>query len=103
MKYEILQLERPHFMAYSQIAKPLNIAENYRVTYTGTVEIHQDDVPPGNDEVSAALDYLFFIFNERHPEDFRSHSLSVGDIVRLDGQAHYCDSVGWKLINEKDA
>ena len=35
-----------------------------------------------------------------HPKDFRGHSLSVSDVVRLDGTDYYCDSLGWVNIKE---
>lgn len=34
-------------------------------------------------------------FNINHPSDFRSHSLSVSDMVSIDGKKYFCDSVGW--------
>lgn len=41
---------------------------------------------------------IYRIFNtEMHPL-FRGHSLSVSDVVVLDGQAHFCDTIGFKEI-----
>jgi hypothetical protein len=38
-----------------------------------------------------------------HPSDFRGHSLSVSDVVYLDGKYYYCDSFGYKeLTNFED-
>jgi len=47
------------------------------------------------------LDDCFYEFNMKRPEDFTGHSLSVSDIVCLDGKYHYCDDCGWKEIDEK--
>lgn len=45
-------------------------------------------------------DEIFEMFNINRPEDFKGHSLSVSDIVRLDnGEFWYCDSFGWYLLN----
>ena len=38
---------------------------------------------------------LFELFNLNHPKDFHGHSLSVSDIVELNGVNYYCDAMGW--------
>ena len=45
------------------------------------------------------LDDLYQMCNTSRPEGYRGHSLSVSDIVVLDGQAYFCDSFGWKSIS----
>lgn len=45
------------------------------------------------------LENLFAKFNLDHPEDFHGHSLSVSDVVDLDGTLYYCDDYGW--VNTK--
>lgn len=47
------------------------------------------------------LDDVYYEFNCHHPEDFRGHSLSVSDIVELDGVKWYCDDIGWSRILEE--
>ena len=44
------------------------------------------------------LDDIYYKFNMKHPEDFKGHSLSVSDVVELDGKFYYCDSYGWTEI-----
>lgn len=44
------------------------------------------------------LDELFSIFNREHPIGFKGHSLSVSDVVCIDGTFWYCDSFGWVEI-----
>lgn len=47
-----------------------------------------------------ALSEIFEIFNINHPSDFRGRSLSVSDIVYLEGKGYYyCQPIGWKKIN----
>lgn len=53
--------------------------------------------------VENILNSIFDIFNVSHPKDFFGHSLSVSDIVLLDGErtgCFYCDTFGWKDIKE---
>jgi hypothetical protein len=45
------------------------------------------------------LEVLFRKFNIEHPEGFESYSLSVGDIVDLDGRIYWCAPVGWERVN----
>lgn len=61
----------------------------YKQTYEGEID---------GDDTIQILEKLFEIFNINHPKDFRGHSLSVSDIVILDGAKYYCDSMGWEKI-----
>lgn len=45
------------------------------------------------------LESAFYIFNVQHPKNFKGHSLSVSDIVEIDGQFFYCQGIGWKDIS----
>lgn len=52
------------------------------------------------------LEDVFEVFNLHHPKDYRGHSLSVSDIVRVIGHKeiedgyYFCDSFGWKKLDE---
>jgi hypothetical protein len=37
-------------------------------------------------------------FNINHPVGFRGHSLSISDIVEIDGVFYYCLSRGWRVV-----
>lgn len=47
------------------------------------------------------LNYLFEKFNVDHPDHYIGHSMSVGDVIRIDNietkeiKYYYCDSFGW--------
>jgi YodL-like protein len=70
--------------------------DKYVVTYSADIT----DV--GSD--AAVLETLFQIFNTDHPADFRQHSMSVGDIVVLDGARFwFCDSIGWVQLTGDNA
>lgn len=95
MKYEILQLKREHigdygFNTYGYAVKHgLNI-EHYDKVYEGEI----------TDEYSymTACHVLYEKFNLDRPEDFKGHSLSVSDIIVLDGRKYYTDIVGFKFM-----
>ena len=66
--------------------------QNYDKVYSGAMF-------PGEN-----LESIYTRFNVDRPKDFRSHSLSVSDVVviRQNGQktAHYCDSFGFSEVPE---
>lgn len=61
---------------------------DYKVVYEAEVEDN------------ATLDDIYRAFNIVHPRDFKGHSLSMSDIVYLDGKYFYCDSFSWKDVTE---
>jgi hypothetical protein len=90
MHYKIKQIKDIKNCDYSfewwDWAKEKFSLNDYEVVYEGEIE---------GDNSNMILEELFEIFNIRHPEDFRGHSLSVSDVVELDGVNYYCDSAGW--------
>ena len=64
---------------------------DYKKIYSGIIN--------SNERYEVILDLLFEEFNLRHPADFKGHSLSVSDLVSLDGIMYYCDSIGWKKVS----
>ncbi len=68
--------------------------ENYDLIYTAPLS--------GKDTPEAVAEQLFYRFNNEHPKDYHSPSMSVSDIVaiRRDGalSCHYCDSFGFQQI-----
>lgn len=93
MEYKILQLkhnEEAHkflFLPYREDRVPSKSL--YDVVYTGEVK---------PDDTLMVLERLFVKFNTNHPADFKGHSLSVSDVVELDGKHYYCDSFGYEEI-----
>lgn len=64
----------------------------YKLVYEGNINTDDNDV---------ALGMLWEIFNINHPEDYRGSSMSVSDLVIVDGKAYYCMSMGWKEVELK--
>jgi len=96
MKYKIYQITNYNddcnykFEWWDWAKDKFNLKKDYSVVYEG-------DVIPETDPIST-LEKLFEIFNINHPADFRGHSLSVSDVVELDGVKYYCDAQGWVEI-----
>ena len=62
-------------------------------------EVYKGEIVSSDSEIKM-LDIIFMVFNtSSRPDDFRGHSLSVSDVVEIDGVKYFCDSFGWKMIN----
>ena len=90
MKYKIKQIKDAenceYVFSHYNLAKDKIDLKDYKVVYEGEL-----DYP----EIPNALEELFDIFNVRRPNDFEGRSMSVSDIVEVDGDNYYCDAVGW--------
>lgn len=99
MKYTIHQLPWENDLVYMNFEFATKHGgvhiDSYEKVYTGEIEVSAKVT----DAVGYALEELFGIFNTDIPEDFTGRSLSVSDIVVLDGiGTYFCDSIGWKRI-----
>ena len=93
MNYKIYQLVEHtdyRFEWWSWAQDRFNF-KDYTLTYEGEIEV---------EDVNKTLEDLFTKFNINRPADFKGHSLSVSDIVELDGKFYYCDNIGWTDITK---
>lgn len=65
-------------------------------------EIYHEHVQDGNppDELEGLLEWVFRKFNVDPPEDFKGHSLSVGDVVKIGDRYFKVEYVGFKEVTE---
>jgi len=94
MEYKIKQIKNYNDCEYIfdwwKLAQDkFNLEKDYETVYEGELEVEDETDTVG------ILEKLFFIFNMKHPQDFKGHSLSVSDVVELNGKNYYCDSNGW--------
>lgn len=96
MKYSLLMLKNSCacklFMPYRWAMDNGGVnPDEYETVYTGQIERFW--------AVDAALEDIFVMFNLNHPADYRGRSMSVSDLVVLEGiGTYYCDSVGFQKI-----
>lgn len=70
----------------------------YRSVWNGTEEAADD---------MDLVNYLWEVFNEKHPVGYRARSLSVSDVIRVEDtetdtvEYYYCDSFGWEDITSE--
>jgi len=56
-----------------------------------------------SDYCFSSLDDVYATFNVNYPSDFKGHSLSVGDIIQIDDEWHFVDSIGFKKLDDSNA
>lgn len=78
----------------------LDFIEEMGLTLTKSLykEVWSDEIESDSPNNEKLLDKIFEWFNLYAPENFRGHSLSVSDIIEMDGHYFYCDSYGWKEV-----
>ena len=97
MKYTILQLDtyNPDVVEGRKLFIPWRLLNQhskfdisqYKKVYEGEVQEEKN--------LLRTLESIFEKFNLQQPSDFHGHSLSVSDVVALDGVNYYCNSYGW--------
>lgn len=83
------------FMRYDFIKKRIPTIKTDYKNYYNKVYEYTENV---NVKDEIYLEQVFEKFNLDHPDDFKGHSLSVSDIVKLNDKLYICDSFGFALI-----
>lgn len=84
------------FMSYDYTSKKINLKQ-YQKYYNKVYEYDSEEYETLGDSI--ILNKLFEIFNINRPDDFKGHSMSVSDIIKIDDSIYYCDSFGFKELN----
>lgn len=96
-KYELWQLRlteksrKKRFMSFKVLGE-MGIRPqigDYKLIYSGEVE---------EDGTHEALEKVFRIFNINIPADFNGRSVSVGDVIKINGRYYYIDPLGFKEV-----
>lgn len=98
MKFQILQLKStPELRNYMFTSMSLLEKLNLKVDLNNYNEVYVDDLY--SSIFSKNIDILEEIYQKfnmgQKPESYKGHSLSVSDIVVLDGVNYYVDSFGF--------
>lgn len=101
MLYQILMLKDcdettgKRFMRYewTMAHGGINLDE-YETVYTGQIEPAET--------AAETLEAIYVRFNTNHPKDYAGRSLSVSDLVTLDGiGTYFCDSFGFRKLDDQ--
>ena len=104
MEYRIYQVDfldddtLPDFV-FRDYEEALKLHPNFNEVFKFYKQVYNDTIDSeyGNNK-NHVLEELFRIFNCEIPDNYRGRSLSVSDIVFLDGSYYYCNSDGWEEI-----
>lgn len=94
VKFKLLQIRDIDNCRYSFLG--FNTARQMGFSLNDYEVVYEDEVGSVDDEDT--LESLFYIFNADRPEDFKGRSMSVSDVIELDGKYYYTDIVGFKEI-----
>lgn len=98
MKVKILQIKSLQdttylFMGYDFALRTGFTLDDYEEVWEGSIQKETGE------STNHFLESVFTIFNIDRPYDFKGHSLSVSDLIRLeDGSTYYVDSIGFKRV-----
>ncbi len=73
-------------------------AEYYLVAFDGKIECPKQLPEDREQRTYRLLEHVFSIFNTKHPAGYCGRSLSVGDVVRLEGKHYLCVTIGFQEI-----
>lgn len=95
-KLEVYQIRKDAPDKHYKIFEPYDRL----IKYFGEVNFNDYEcIYDGLIEMNATLDDIFEMCNLNHPIGYLGHSLSVSDIVHINGKYYYCDSIGWKELD----
>ena len=108
IKFKILQLDTKtdktrglRFFKYD-IKNSYN-CDLYKTVYDSELTFENDTtLGEVQNNISKVLDQIFYKFNMEIPEDFKGHSLSVSDIISIDGKYYFINPTGFIELKIKD-
>ena len=105
MKFQIFQLDRTSerkeygFLGFDEAIKILGLdfypkLKDYKKVYEG-------DIGGEDDTISSLLEDIYTIFNTARPEDFTGHSVSIADVIYINDNFFYVDSIGYIKLDKR--
>lgn len=62
-------------------------------------KVYEGDFEENTESKLPVTEQLYMKFNLSRPKDFKGHSLSISDIIVIEGQQYYCDDYCFKAIS----
>lgn len=91
MTYKIYQLlPKYRDLLFEKYDETKFSIDNYKQVYNGNIDAEEN--------VIETLEKIYSVFNMSRPNDFKGHSLSISDVVELNEEKYYVDSIGWKKV-----
>ena len=93
MQLKIYQLKKENQRLYGFMDYNWAIKNNFKLD-------RYECVWEENIDSDTSLEEIFERFNVDRPDEFKGHSLSVSDIIDLEGNKYYVDDFGFKKVEE---
>lgn len=89
--YQLKDIETSYaFMGYDYAIHHNFTIDDYEIVWSGEIN--------SNMPINTILELTYREFNVNKPSNFVGHSLSVSDLIEIDGKIYYCDDADWKLV-----
>lgn len=95
-------VEKGTYWDMLNFAKPFSgdvPAEYYLAVFNGKIECTEQLPKDPEKRQMAILELIFRVFNTTHPAGYAGRSLSMGDVVRLEGRDYLCVAMGFVPIS----
>lgn len=100
-KFIIYQIVSQAEAAHGIIFTPLDSLEKFGLREKLNLSLY-DVVYQGTLEDDLELEDIYTAFQDRHHDGFKGHSLSISDIIEMEGKLYYCDRYDFKEISLPD-
>ena len=74
-------------------------AEYYLPVFRGEIEYSPSLLENDEQRTCMILEKVYTIFNTAHPSGYCGRSLSVGDVVKLEGNYYLCAAIGFQQVS----
>ena len=103
LDYSIYQIAKDSKNKFLSFNKDTFDFSDYDIVYYHSKLVEVDMTPKEylKNHSEEILEEIFDKYNLDVPKDFTGHSLSVSDVVEINGNYYYCDSFGWKNITDE--
>ncbi len=104
-KYEIWQANsdtktgrKIKFSSFEEIEQ-----EGLKPSKSVYIKVYESEIESDDENEMNVMEGLFIKFQGSKPEGYTGHSLSVSDVIVLDGKAYYVDSISFQPIEFEGA
>jgi hypothetical protein len=99
VKYTIYQIDATDERAHGTMFAGLEELKRYgkKFDFSMYEKVYEGEVTLKKD-MTTTLEDLFATFNTSRPADYKGRSMSVSDVVIIDGKKYFCDLYGFKKV-----
>ncbi len=98
--FKIYQADKSSPTGFKILFQPYETLQNENIALSldDYKRVYEGDFEEKTDCNLPVVEQIFAKFNISRPEDFRGHSLSISDIIEIDGSYFFCDRFSFKEV-----